>query len=63
MLVATENEIVVVHLKGEQEPIVGIAENQGSVVDTYGGTIHIRWDEAAAVTPLGQMVFFIAGDG
>lgn len=59
LAVATENEVVVVHPKGEQEPIAGIAESQGSVVDTYGGTIHVRWDEVAAVTPLGQMVFFI----
>jgi hypothetical protein len=56
---ATENEVVVVHPKDEQKTIAGSAENQGSVVDTYGGTIPVRWDEAAAVTPLGQMVFFI----
>jgi hypothetical protein len=57
LAVATESEIVVVHPKGEQKLITGSAEKQGSVVDTYGGTIHVRWEEAAAVTPLGQMVF------
>ncbi len=28
-------------------------------VDTYGGRIHVEWDEQAAVTPLGQLPFFI----
>jgi hypothetical protein len=28
------------------------------VVDTLGGRIHVRWDEAAAATPHGQLVFF-----
>src|SRR5882757_11028189 len=59
LAVATENELVVVHPKGEQELIVESAGNQGSVVDTFGGTIHVRWDEVAAVTPFGQMVFFV----
>lgn len=29
------------------------------MVDTFGGVIHVRWDEVAAVTPFGQMVFFV----
>ncbi|MFQ5664737.1 MAG: transposase [Terriglobia bacterium] len=28
-------------------------------VDTYGGCIHVEWDPQAAVTPLGQLPFFI----
>uniref|UniRef100_UPI00260E060D transposase n=1 Tax=Acidiferrobacter sp. TaxID=1872107 RepID=UPI00260E060D len=28
-------------------------------VDTFGGRIHVEWDPAAAVTPLGQLPFFI----
>ncbi len=28
-------------------------------VDTYGGRIHVEWDPHAAVTPLGQLPFFI----
>lgn len=28
------------------------------VVDTLGGRMHVRWDEAAAATPHGQLVFF-----
>jgi len=29
------------------------------LVDTYGGAIHVEWDPQAAVTPLGQLPFFI----
>lgn len=29
------------------------------LVDTYGGRIHVEWDPQAAVTPLGQLPFFI----
>jgi hypothetical protein len=28
------------------------------VVDTLGGCMHVRWDEGAAATPHGQLVFF-----
>lgn len=27
--------------------------------DTFAGRIQVRWDPAAAVTPLGQLAFFI----
>lgn len=30
-----------------------------SIVDTFGGKIHIEWNPDAAVTPLGQLPFFI----
>lgn len=36
-----------------------IGENQSLAVDTFGGKIHIEWDPHAAVTPLGQLAFFI----
>ncbi len=29
------------------------------VLDTFGGQIHVEWDPDAAVTPLGQLPFFI----
>ncbi len=32
--------------------------DQPQVVDTLGGRIHVRWDEGAAATPHGQLVFF-----
>lgn len=28
-------------------------------LDTFGGRIHVEWDSSAAVTPLGQLPFFI----
>ncbi|WP_298235628.1 hypothetical protein [uncultured Azohydromonas sp.] len=28
------------------------------MVDTLGGRMHVRWDEAAPATPNGQLVFF-----
>ena len=29
------------------------------VVDTLGGRMHVRWDQGAAATPHGQLVFFV----
>lgn len=34
-------------------------QNQSIALDTFGGRIHMEWDPAAAVTPLGQLPFFI----
>ena len=31
---------------------------EAQVVDTLGGRMHVRWDEGAAATPHGQLVFF-----
>ena len=28
-------------------------------VDTFAGRIHVEWDPVAAVTPMGQLPFFI----
>ena len=36
-----------------------LAENNRFPVDTYGGRLHVEWDPQAAVTPLGQLPFFI----
>src|SRR5712691_10160888 len=41
------------------ELVVVGGPNQGSTVDTFGGMIHVKWDETAAVTPFGQLAFFI----
>jgi len=58
---AKETGVAAHHPEGEQElAVVGIAgANQTSTVDTYAGTIHVKWDETAAVTPFGQLAFFI----
>ena len=54
-----EQEVAVIHPEGERELVVVGGPNQGSTVDTYGGSIHVKWDETAAVTPFGQLAFFI----
>jgi hypothetical protein len=58
-LLSREARKRLVRPKVEEEPIVRGAENRGSVVGTYGRTIHFLWDEIAAVTPFGHVVFLI----
>jgi len=36
-----------------------LAKNMKLALDTYGGRVHVEWDPQAAVTPLGQLPFFI----
>jgi hypothetical protein len=36
-----------------------VGARQSIALDTFGGRIHVEWDPAAAVTPLGQLPFFI----
>ena len=36
-----------------------VRARQSIALDTFGGRIHVEWDPAAAVTPLGQLRFFI----
>ena len=36
----------------------GVDDGPAQVVDTLGGRMHVRWDEGAAATPHGQLVFF-----
>ena len=36
----------------------GEGPGEPQVVDTLGGRMHVRWDEGAAATPHGQLVFF-----
>lgn len=36
-----------------------LSENIKLAVETYGGRVHVEWDPQAAVTPLGQLAFFI----
>ena len=54
-----EKEVSVSHPAGERELVLREAPDEGSTVDTYGGKIRVKWDEGAAVTPFGQLVFFI----
>ena len=47
------------HPSGESIQTKEIAENKQFPVDTYAGRVHVEWDHEAAVTPLGQLPFFI----
>ena len=36
-----------------------VRKPEAMAIETFGGRIHVEWDPAAAVTPLGQLPFFI----
>jgi len=55
----TNQATQIVHPLGEQEMVVVGTGLPAVFVDTYGGRVHVEWDRSAAVTPLGQLVFFI----
>ena len=44
---------------GEAKRKALAVQKQSIALDTFGGRIHVEWDPAAAVTPLGQLPFFI----
>lgn len=44
---------------GEAKRKAMVGSRQSIALDTFGGRIHVEWDPAAAVTPLGQLPFFI----
>jgi Transposase DDE domain group 1 len=44
---------------GEAKRKTLACQKQPIALDTFGGRIHVEWDSAAAVTPLGQLPFFI----
>ena len=48
-----------VHLAGEQRPIEDKGPLQGVSLDSFAGPVHVEWDTEAALTPLGQLPFFI----
>jgi hypothetical protein len=47
------------HLSGEQSLVVGRNPPGGVDVDSFFGPIRVEWDHEAAMTPLGQLPFFI----
>ena len=54
---------ILTHQKGELTPSTKDEKYQSGnmrlLVDTFGGRVHIEWDPQSAVTPLGQLPFFI----
>ncbi len=49
----------VIHPQGEAQLPEKTALFEAVEVDTYGGKLHVEWDQDAAVTPIGQLPFFI----
>ena len=52
---STEQRGLVAHLAGEPPKVAG----RWAIADTFAGRVHVEWDAAAPVTPLGQLPFFI----
>jgi len=50
---------LITHPKGEAQSKAMIPVAEPVTVDTFGGRLHIEWNPQAAVTPLGQLPFFI----
>lgn len=46
---------ITIHPKGESE----MKETTKVELDTFGGKLHVEWDPQAAVTPMGQLSFFV----
>lgn len=44
---------------GEEKRKSPATPKQSISLDTFGGRVHVEWDPAASVTPLGQLPFFI----
>src|ERR1700693_4828623 len=42
-----------------EPPVVDPGAAEPVVADTFGGRVHVEWDDRATVTPLGQLLFFI----
>ena len=55
---ATNRGVFPVLPTGEQ-PAVERVSGETAVADTFVGRVHVEWDDAARVTPLGQLPFFI----
>jgi len=50
---------LIAHPAGEPQRTALVPFTGPVAVDTFGGRIHVEWDSQAAVTPLGQLPFFI----
>lgn len=47
------------HPLGEQPSVGSLVVAEAVTVDTYGGRVRVAWDSEAALTPLGQLPFFV----
>ena len=54
-----EQAVKETHPEGEPEKGGLSGESAGCAVETYAGKLHLRWDDSAAVTAMGQMPVFV----
>ncbi|MEJ2118206.1 MAG: transposase [Alphaproteobacteria bacterium] len=54
-----DREQLPAHPAGEQPLIEQVAPSAATIVDSWAGPVRVEWDDAAALTPHGQMPFFI----
>ena len=47
------------HPMGDQSAVADHGLPPGVNVDSFAGPVHVEWDAGAAMTPLGQLPFFI----
>lgn len=47
------------HPLGDQSPVADSDLAYGVYLDSFAGPVHVEWDREAALTPLGQLPFFI----
>jgi len=47
------------HPMGDAVTVEDAGEERCLAVETFGGRVHVEWDPEAAVTPLGQLAFFV----
>ena len=48
-----------VHPLGEPDGVEKKPLSKAIEVETFAGKVHVEWDPTAAVTPIGQLPFFI----
>ena len=54
-----DRERLPAHPAGEQPLIEQAAHSTATIVDSWAGPVRVEWDDTAALTPHGQMPFFI----
>jgi hypothetical protein len=54
-----DKPVEVTHPIGEIGKTGSDRESVDCTIDSYSGKVHIRWDDSAAVTAMGQMPVFI----
>ena len=54
-----DSSLLSAHPSGEQSPVVVSEAPAGVDLDSFFGPVHVEWDHGAAMTPLGQLPFFI----